>query len=109
MSEEKLRGIIDAKTLAVEVGGIVYKQGKAKIFNVLESQIDDPNKLKACKRITEDILTNISRDASEFIIDTLGDLEIDVEVDAAGDLPEKEAAEVSMEYEEIKEILRIHD
>lgn len=102
-----VKGIIDAKTLAIDVGGIIYKQGKAKVFNVLESQIEDINKLQACKRIVEDILTHISRDVAEFLLDTLEGWQIEIETDDI--LPEDATEEATREYQEVKEILRIHD
>lgn len=107
MEKETLTGIIDAKMVAIEAGGTIYKQGKAKFFNVLESQIENPQRLKAAKRITEDILTNIARDVSTMIQDILGDWT--TEVEAEGLVAGHEAVEAEKEYQEIKGVLRIHD
>lgn len=102
-------GYLTTKTVAVDIGGMIYNQGKAKIFNVLESQIDEPRRLRACKRIVEDILTKIARDASQYLIDILGDWEAEVEYDPDAQLPENEAAEAEKEHQKIKEILQISE
>lgn len=102
---EKLTGVIDAKWLAIEVGGIIYKQGKAKVFNVLESQIENDKKLRAAMLITQDILRNIARDVSDLIQSTLGDWKEQVEV--GGEVSDEVAREAIKEYEEVKDVLRI--
>lgn len=104
MKDETIKAEIDSVWVATEAAGMVYKQGKAKIFNVLESQLNDDQKLLACKRIVTDILTNISRDVGSFIEDTLGDWKQEVEF--GGEVSEEDAAEAAREYEEIKEVLR---
>ena len=101
---DTIKATINAKWLATEVGQIIYRQGKAKVFNVLESQIDDRTKLGASKRIVEDILANITRDVGSFISEVLGDWE--EEVEAGGEVSDEEYLETMKEYEEIENILR---
>ena len=101
---DTIKATINAKWLATEVGQIIYRQGKAKVLNVLESQIDDRTKLGASKRIVEDILANITRDVGSFISEVLGDWE--EEVEAGGEVSDEEYLETMKEYEEIENILR---
>lgn len=82
-----MKGIINVEWLATEISGLIYSKGKAKMFNVLESQMEttvslgamgDTPKMRAVKRITEDLLETISKQAAQLIRDTLGDWEEDV-------------------------------
>lgn len=102
-TEILIKADIDAEWVAIEVARIIYNQGKAKVFNVLESQVDNPIKLKASKRIVEDILTNISRDVGSFIESILDDWTHEVEF--GGEVHDKDAAETAREYKEIQSVL----
>jgi hypothetical protein len=116
VKEETVKGIITADILAVDVAGMIYRRGKAKIYNLLESQLGDDHpsesivafgspydspKLKACKRITDDILEQISDLASRLIRDTLGDWT--QEVEAGGRLSPEEEKQALKEREEDEE------
>ena len=83
-----MKGIINAEWLATEIAGLIYRNGKAKMFNVLESQMNnqlsvgamgDNPKMRATKRITEDLLETISKQAAQLIRDTLGDWQEEVD------------------------------
>ncbi len=106
-----IEGVITAEIIGAGASGIVYRNGKAKIFNVLESILSENNqedwpKLQAYKRIVDDILSNIAKDVNRYVVDMLGDdLEIEVETDDDAILPPEEAEETMKEFEEIKKIL----
>ena len=101
---EKVKGIINAQVVCIDVADIMYNPGKAQIFNVLESQLDEP-RLRATKRITEDIITHICRDVSGYLKDILGDWEIEVE--AGGKLDEQTAIEAQQAFQKVKDIIRM--
>ncbi|MCM0759596.1 hypothetical protein M7775_13640 [Sporomusa sphaeroides DSM 2875] len=100
------KGIINAEWLATMVAGIIFNQGKAKLFNVLESQLDGGPKLHATKRITEDIIAGISQNAADLIRDTLGDWQEEVEVGPEADLTAEEVKELEDEYKQIESIIK---
>lgn len=103
ITKEEFQGFINSETVAEDIAGIIYNQGKAKVFNILESQIEGKDKLGAAKRITEDILANIAKTAHSYLIGTLGDWE--QEVTAGGELtPEGEKA-AKKEYERVQRII----
>lgn len=102
--EEKIKGIVDSKVVCVDVADIIYNQGKAKIFNVLESQLEGP-KLGATKRITEDIISQICRDVAEYLTDILGDWK--TEVEGGGMLDEQSAIEAQNAYQKVKSVIRM--
>lgn len=104
MSEGTTKGIINAKIVCVDVADIIYNRGKARIFNVLESQLDGP-KLNATKRIAEDIISQICRDVAEYLSDILGDWQIEVE--AGGVLEEQAAIEAQQAFQKVKEVIRM--
>ena len=104
MSEEKV--IIDAEWLATEVAGIIYDQSKARIFNVLESQLDQGSKLNATKKITQDIITEVTRNAANLIRDVLRDWQDEVEPGPEVDLTPDELDELKQNYQEIEETTR---
>ena len=109
-----IKGIYTAELMAIDVAGIVYKQLKAKIFDLLESQLatkltlSDQNttdpKLSACKRIAESMITATAKDVKRFIVDTLGDWE--QEVEAGGELTPPELCEAAKERKEIDDAVR---
>ena len=101
---DKVKGIINAQIVCVDVADIIYNQGKAKIFNVLESQLEG-QRLSASKRITEDIIAQICRDASGYLKDILGDWHIEVE--AGGVLEEQAAIEAQHAFQKVKDIIRM--
>lgn len=109
MSKDTVKCIIDAELLAKVAGGMVHRQGKAKMFNVLESQIpeNEIERIGACKCIVDDILSNIAVNVFKLIKDTLGDWQIEVEV--GGELSEEEEIKKEVraqkEYEKIRRIL----
>ena len=106
MSEVK--AVINAEWLAEQVAGIIYNQGKAKIFNVLESQFHPGpwgyKQLEATKRITEDIIANIARNANSFIKDTIHDWEQEVEF--GGEVSDDDVEVARRDYQELQEVLR---
>ena len=101
---EGTEGIYDAELLATEVARIIYDQGKAKLCNLLESQLDRDGRLNACKRIAQDIIGNIAKDAADFIKDVLGDWGIPVV--GHGEVSEEDEAEARKQYREIKKIIK---
>lgn len=103
--EEKVKGIINTETVCVDVADIIYNQGKAGMFNVLESQIDEQNKLYACKRIVENMLKGICRNTTGYLKDILGDWQIEVE--AGGILSGKDEKEARESLQEIKGVIGI--
>lgn len=103
-TKEAVKGIIDAKIVCVDVADIIYNRGKARIFNVLESQLDG-QKLTATKRITLDIISQICRDVAEYLTDMLGDWQIEVE--AGGELEEQAVIEAQQAFQKIKEVIRM--
>lgn len=100
---EGIEGVYDAELLAIEVARIIYNNGKAKVFNVLESQFDG-QRLNACRRIVQDIFKSIAKDAADFIKDVLGDWEI--EVVGHGEVSEEDEAEARKQYREIEELIK---
>jgi len=88
---------IDAEFVATNVADIIYNQSKARIFNVLESQLEANHKLLAVKRITEDIIADIAKNASDFIKDILAYREGKV---LLGDILDSEEEEKIKEVEE---------
>ena len=103
MTEEKINGIYDAECLALDVGQIIYRQSKAKIFNLLESAIENEYRLMAYKRMTEDILDGITKDACNFIKDMLHDWEMPIE--GGGVVSDAELVDAKKEYDEIANII----
>lgn len=104
-----VKATIDADWLATEVAAIIYNNGKAKIFNVLESQLPqetttDHQKMRACKDIAVDIIGNIAKKSADFIREILGDWE--VEIEAGGEVSDEDAIEAEKEYDEIQRIIR---
>ena len=101
--EEIMKGYYTAEIFAVDVAGIVYKKMKAKIFDLLESQFEG-EKLTACKRIAESMISTTAKDVKLFMIDTLGDWEQEVEVGGILTIPE--ACEAAKERLEIDDAIR---
>lgn len=101
-AETLIYGYYDAGLLAVEVTGIVYNQGKARLFTFLESQFEG-QRLSACKKIVEEILSDIGRNAGNLVKDMLGDWKIEVEGD--GEITKEEAEQAAQEYEEAERVL----
>lgn len=95
-------GVITAELLAEEIAGFIYNQGKAKIFNLLESQLENGSRLSACKRIAQDIIGQIAKHVAGFIKEMLFDWQADIT--AYGEFADPENAE--LEYEKMKEVLR---
>ena len=104
LSEETVKGTIDAEWLAVEVAGLVYNSGKANIFNILESIYEDEYdpRLRANKKLAENIISGISRRSSRLIRDVLGNWK--AEVEAGGEVSPEDVAEAKREYEEARKV-----
>jgi hypothetical protein len=100
--DKKVKGIINAEVVCIDVADIIYNQGKAKVFNVLESQLEG-QKLVASKHIVEDILTQISRNAAGYLKDILDDWQ--VEVEAGGILEGQVAIEAQQAFQKVKEVI----
>jgi hypothetical protein len=79
--EPALHNFYDVNMLAKDVADIIYRQGKAQVFNVLESQIEDHQRLNASKRMVENLLSNIGRDAKMLIKDVLGDWKVETSIE----------------------------
>jgi len=105
LSKETVKGIIDAEWLAVEVAGLIYNSGKANIFNILESIYEDEYdpRLRANKKLAENIISGIGKRASELIRDALGDWKVEVEV--GGEVSPGDAAEAKREYNEARNVI----
>ena len=56
---------ITGEELGKFIRRMVYRQGKAKICNMLEMIFDEGNRLDAFKKMTENILDNINDDICE--------------------------------------------
>jgi len=97
-----VKGFYTAEQLSLDVAGIVYRHGKAQIFNVLESQFENENdrRLAASKRLVESILTNIGRDARQLILDVLGDWEQEVPLEPGDILTGQDAEDAKNEHQE---------
>ena len=101
--KEIMKGYYTAEIFAVDVAGIVYKKMKAKIFDLLELQFEG-EKLTACKRIAESMISTTAKDVKVFMIDTLGDWEQEVEVGGILTIPE--VCEAAKERLEIDDAIR---
>jgi hypothetical protein len=105
-SEEKVKATINGEWLAEQVAGIIYNQGKAKIMNLLESQIpeSEPLRLSACKGIVQDALEVIIYNTTRLIKDTLGDWQQEVEF--GGELTLEEELKALKEHNELKKVYK---
>ena len=61
------KDVTDDEYIEEQVAKIVYNQGKAKIFNLLESQITEDRKLTSCQKIARDIIKKITEDVLAFV------------------------------------------
>ena len=104
LSEEIVKGTIDAEWLALELTGLIYNSGKANIFNVLECMYEDRHdpRLAANKRLVSSILDGICKKSSKLIADVLEDWEVEVEM--GGEVSSEDAAEAKREYEEARKV-----
>lgn len=102
--KDEFKGLINSEVVAIDVAAIIYNQGKGRILNVLESQIEDPRRLGACKRITEDILKDIARQTASYIKNVLGDWE--EEITAGGILEDDELIAAEQEYKQLEQIIK---
>ena len=101
---DEIEGIYNAELLATEVAGIIYNQGKAKIWNLLESQLDNNSRLHACQHIAKDIIAGMAKDAAGFIKDVLGDWEIPVI--GSGEVSPEDEEEARKQYREAEEVIK---
>lgn len=76
--QSEVKGIIDAQILAELIGQTIYNQGKAQIFNILEAVMLPDERLKATKRLVQNILSSITKDVADELRDILGDWQIEV-------------------------------
>ena len=104
MSEETVKGTIDAEWLALELTGLIYNSGKANIFNVLECMYEDNHdpRLAANKRLVSSILDGICKKSSKLIADVLEDWEAEVEM--GDEVSPEDAAEAKREHEEARKV-----
>ena len=103
---EEIKVTLNAEWLAQNVADLVYRQGKARMFNVLESQLspevpEERHRLMACKRLVEDILSDITRDVAALIRHTLDDWA--TEATAGGEV---DADDVPEGFEEVIDLVR---
>lgn len=101
-AETIVGGYYDAGLLSVEVTGIVYNQGKGRLFTFLESQFEG-QRLSACKKIVEEILSDVSRNAGNLVRDMLGEWRIEVE--ACGEVTQEEAEKALDQHSLAEDIL----
>lgn len=104
--QREAKGVIDAQWLATEVASIIYNRGKGKILTVLESQQEPGPKLFAAKKLVEDVLAGISKDAANLICDILSDWQEEVGIGPEADLSAAELEELENEYKEVEEIIK---
>ena len=105
---EEIKATLDAEWLARNVADSVYRQAKARVFNVLESQLSpempgEKDRLWACKRLVEDILSDIARSSAALIRHTLGDWT--TEVTAGGEVSEEQVQEAIKAYKEVSKVI----
>lgn len=100
---EYVKAKLTAESVGDEVAHIVYRQSKAKFFNLLESQFEG-SKLDACKKIAENMIAEIASTAKSYIMDILNGWEQEVEV--GGDLTPEEEVEVTQEYNEFRNAVK---
>lgn len=105
MSEDKVKGIITAEIVCIDVADIIYNKGKAKLFTILESQLEG-QKLSATKRIAEDVISELCRDAAIYLKDILGN-DWQMEVETGGILEEQKAIEAQHAFQKVKEVIGI--
>ena len=110
--------IVDAEWLGEQISHMVFNQCKAKIFNLLESQLGmqepyseimepkESQRLKATKRLAQDIISGVAKDAKEFIIDMLADWEEKLIISDEAILTDEEEEEAQKEYEETVKALK---
>lgn len=97
--------IIDANWLATEVASIIFNRGKAKIFNVLESQLESGERLNAAKRLTEDIISHIAKNSADMIRNVLGDWQEEITLEPEADLTPEELEEIKSNYDKVEQII----
>ena len=105
---EEIKATLDAEWLARNVADSVYRQGKARVFNVLESQLspdvlEERHRLMACRRLVEDILSDITRDVAGLIRHTLGDWT--TEATGGGEVNADDVQEAIKGFEEIIKVI----
>ena len=112
MTETLCEGFMTEEQFALQASGIVYNQGKAKIFNVLEAIMSsnmpgEKDKLYAAKRLVEDIISNIAKDVKTFIVDMLGEgWQQPVYFDPEDALTGEGEKAAQQEFDEVEEVLR---
>ena len=116
VQENLCEGFMTAEQFALQVAGIVYNQSKAKIFNLLESQLaesatvfipEDSPRLKAVKRIAQDVIKDVAKDVKEFIIDFLGeDWKQPILFDPEDALTGEGEKAAQQEFDEVEEALK---
>ena len=74
MSEEKdVKTTMTAGDFAAEIAGVIYDNGKAKIWNLLETIMPPSTQQNAAKMIAMDTVKGISRDVHDLVIRVLGE------------------------------------
>ena len=105
---EEIKVTLNAEWLAQNVADLVYRQGKARVFNVLESQLspempEERHRLMACRRLVEDILSDITRDVAALIRRALDDWT--TEATAGGEVNADDVQEAIKGFEEVTKII----
>ena len=105
---EEIKVTLNAEWLAQNVADLVYRQGKARVFNVLESQLspevpEERHRLMACRRLVEDILSDITRDVAALIRHTLEGWT--TEVTAGGEVSADDVQEAVKGFEEVIKVI----
>jgi len=88
--------------LGFEVARILYTQGKAQIFNVLESLFENQRdaRLVAVKKITENILGHIGGRLNRYIQAELGDWKKEVPLEPGNILLSQDAEDANKKHDE---------
>lgn len=102
--EDVIKAKINGQWLGGEVARTIYCRGKAKLLNIVESLGLEPKRETAVKRMVENVLDEITQNASDFVMMTLEGWEQEVEF--GGEPTAEEKAEALKEYEEVQKILK---
>ena len=106
-SEELGEAVFAIESLTNCVGQNIYNYGKAQIFNVLETALEPGERLRAAKRLVENILNTITNDVATILTDTLGqDWEMPVLYPVENELSPEEVTEARKAYDEVEKIIR---
>lgn len=68
------------ENLTGDLSEYLYNQQKAKIFNLLESQIENGQRLKACKSLAQDIIDNGNQLLKQHLNNIIKDWDAEIDV-----------------------------